>query len=252
MNWYVAHGQQEIGPYPFEQIRQMAAIGQLQQNVYIRPENGEWLLAGNVPGLFMAAVPQAPTYAPTSTSAMSAQTAYRGAPRCTTCGGNMRKERIYRLSGPAVVIGWILLIPSFIGITIGAIILIGGWIIGASAPPKTNVTIEQVTLDSMRTIGIREPVIELVKKGEPVPSNLTNGMTAEQRQFLAAIESERGKYHAGDEHAAVVTKGFGIFGSIFGPVIIIGSFIDGLLGWLLTMKKNVLRCTGCTAVVNAL
>lgn len=31
----------------------------------------------------------------------------------------------------------------------------------------------------------------------------------------------------------------------------IGAFISGLLGWLLVMKKRVLQCSTCGAVVNA-
>jgi hypothetical protein len=49
---------------------------------------------------------------------------------CPACGGkDLLKQNVYRLSGPAVVIGYILLIPSFIGIVINAI---GLFVVGAS------------------------------------------------------------------------------------------------------------------------
>jgi hypothetical protein len=42
----------------------------------------------------------------------------------------------------------------------------------------------------------------------------------------------------------VIAGGFSLF-------IIITSFIGGRLGWLLVMKKTVLRCPHCQAVVAA-
>lgn len=46
-----------------------------------------------------------------------------------------------------------------------------------------------------------------------------------------------------------------VFASVFGSVsaIVVGvtSFVGGLLGWLLVMKKRVLQCDVCGAVVNA-
>lgn len=43
---------------------------------------------------------------------------------------------------------------------------------------------------------------------------------------------------------AIVTGGFAV-------IIGISSFVGGLLGWLLVMKKRVLQCSVCGAVVNA-
>jgi hypothetical protein len=42
--------------------------------------------------------------------------------------------------------------------------------------------------------------------------------------------------------------GISVIVSILG---IVGSFVGGLLGWILIMKKTVLQCTNCQAVVNA-
>jgi hypothetical protein len=42
-----------------------------------------------------------------------------------------------------------------------------------------------------------------------------------------------------------------LFGSGFAVVLGISSFVAGLLGWLLVMKKRVLQCSLCGAVVNA-
>jgi hypothetical protein len=42
-----------------------------------------------------------------------------------------------------------------------------------------------------------------------------------------------------------------VIGSGFAIAIGIGSFVGGLLGWLLVMRKRVLKCNTCGAVINA-
>ncbi|MHB8539528.1 MAG: hypothetical protein ACYDCD_01095 [Candidatus Acidiferrales bacterium] len=44
---------------------------------------------------------------------------------------------------------------------------------------------------------------------------------------------------------------FNLIGSGFAIVLGIASFVSGLLGWLLVMKKLVLQCSVCGATVNA-
>ena len=98
---------------------------------------------------------------------------------CKVCDkGNLLARKKYRMSGPVVAIGYLLLVPSVFGIIISLII------IGNSS---------------------------------------TAGTHSHMSAFLAG------------------------FALLFG----IGSFIGGLLGWLLVMKKNILQCHQCGAVVNA-
>jgi hypothetical protein len=47
------------------------------------------------------------------------------------------------------------------------------------------------------------------------------------------------------------TSLFSVIGSVSAVVIGITSFVGGLLGWLLVMKKRVLKCSFCGAVINA-
>jgi hypothetical protein len=108
-------------------------------------------------------------------------------PTCKICDrGTLVPRKIRRLSGPAVAIGYILLIPSILGLVFCAILLIG---------------------------------ILLV------------GITAAHGSSLATAL-------AGSGSIAIVLIG-------------IGCFVGGLLGWLLVMKKHVLLCDNCGAVVDA-
>lgn len=97
---------------------------------------------------------------------------------CRTCGvGHLSKVRTYRLSGPVVVIGYLLLVPSIFGILIGVGTMVSG-------------------------------------------------------------------YASGDASIAAMGQGVGI-------AMVVGAFVGGLFGWLLVMKKSILRCDHCRATVSA-
>ena len=109
-------------------------------------------------------------------------------PTCKICDrGTLMPRKIRRLSGPAVAIGYILLIPSILGMAACAILFI-------------------VSLLAAITSAAHESV------------------------FATAF--------VGTWSLAVVSGG-------------IGCFVFGLVGWLLVMKKHVLQCVYCGAVVDA-
>lgn len=81
---------------------------------------------------------------------------------------------------------------------------------------------------------------------------------------LPAPERDVSEFYDGDVHPAarddtnstktlgIGTLGlFGFLGSISAVALGIASFVGGLLGWLLVMRKRVLQCDVCGAVVNA-
>ncbi|MGP8174569.1 MAG: hypothetical protein ACLP7O_08485 [Terracidiphilus sp.] len=109
-------------------------------------------------------------------------------PTCKICDrGTLMPRKIRRLSGPAVAIGYILLIPSISGMAACAILFIGALIVGV--------------------VG-----------------------AAHGSGILAAL--------AGGGSLAIL-------------YVAILCFVGGLVGWLLIMKKHVLQCVYCGAVVDA-
>ncbi len=109
-------------------------------------------------------------------------------PTCKICDrGTLMLRKIRRLSGPAVAIGYILLIPSILGVVGCAILLFVSLLAGVAG-------------------------------------------AAHGSAFATAF--------AGTWSIAFVSSGM-------------GCFVFGLLGWLLIMKKHVLQCGYCGAVVNA-
>ena len=109
-------------------------------------------------------------------------------PTCKICDrGTLTPRKIRRLSGPAVAIGYILLIPSILGMAGCAILL----------------------------------VVSL----------------------LAGV--------AGAAHGSAFATAFAGIGAIAFVYIGIFCFVSGLLGWLLIMKKHVLQCGYCSAIVDS-
>ena len=76
-----------------------------------------------------------------------------------------------------------------------------------------------------------------------VPSVI--GMIISATMFFIAVSANAG--HATDtayQAGVAIGVGFAIFCGV-------ASFVGGLIGWLLVMKKRVLQCSVCGAIVNA-
>jgi len=116
-------------------------------------------------------------------STLAVATGGHSSPLCRTCGvGALRLEKRYRLSTPVVVIGYILLIPSVLGVLFFIVTM-----------------------------------------------------------FMLANASNA---NANAASGATMATGLAFFFAV-------AFFVSGLLGWLLVMKKKVLVCTNCSAVVPA-
>jgi hypothetical protein len=101
---------------------------------------------------------------------------------CKICDkGSLIRKKKFRMSGPVIVIGYILLIPSVLGVVISFIT----FLVVSSAASQSN---------------------------------------------AVAV--------------AGLAGGFSIFMGL-------AFLVSGLLGWLLVMKKQILQCNVCSAVVNA-
>jgi hypothetical protein len=151
-----------------------------------------------------------PTLNPTTMRDELRKTVHSG---CHVCAGeDLINQKVYRLSGPAVVIGYILLIPSFIGIALNVIFLI---VIGAGAtgPAISSSAMQEAMMNN-------DPTLD------------------------PAIAEEAANTFAG----CTCCLG-GLLG--IGPVVgMILCFVGGLLGWILIMKKKVMVCRNCKTIVS--
>jgi hypothetical protein len=161
-------------------------------------------------------------------------------PLCRTCGqGTLVPRKTFRMSGPVVVIGFILLIPSVLGMLFGILTLVG---IGMAQSEPPSVDLQ--TRTRLEAQQVPEPVITQVAASKPIDEAQLTALTPEQRTAVrdaqSSVSASKDRWRA----AGVVAGGSFIF-------VIVMSLVGGLLGWLLVMRKRVLKCTCCGAVVPA-
>jgi hypothetical protein len=236
-------------------------------------------------------------------------------PKCKVCDqGELIAKKVFRMSGPAVAIGYILLIPSILGMLAAAWILFGvSWV--THLANTTNTTVDEIQFTPPRYVAkgrgdevefrracINTPMayrldrdapwsqyceceLSLHKQNHSLEQVNTNDLDSfadainsrgerndvcvdlERNNRLPSISEQTDKLYdslvgaasSNDKpmepiflpHTAPATAIFGIVGSTLAIALGIGSFVGGLLGWLLVMKKRVLQCAVCGATVNA-
>lgn len=144
------------------------------------------------------------------------------------------------MSGPAVVIGYLLLIPSILGMLIGGL---GLFATGATAS-SSAAAIDSEARQRLTEAGIATPVIEKVLSGSHISPSSIDGVSSEQQMVITDTQLSVNAVKLGAGAGSFIAGGLSI-------IIILVSFIGGLLGWLLVMKKWVLQCNRCSAAVAA-
>lgn len=154
---------------------------------------------------------------------------------CQTCNqGTMKPRKKYRLSGPVVAIGYIFLIPSILGMLIGALTMFSSGAVGSEMSKENEATYTR----ELKAAGLSDTQITAAHANTLTPDTLT---TAQYQAYTDARLNHSG--------ASLGTNAGTALGGAMGFGMIIFFFCGGLLGYLLVMKKKVLQCTSCEAVI---
>ena len=160
-------------------------------------------------------------------------------PTCPTCQkGQLALKKEYRMSTPVVVIGWLLLVPSFLGMLFGIL----GLFATGSASTVTSASIDKEVRTHLEAASVPAAIIDRIIDGRTITEEEKRGLTEPQRSAISAATLSRAASKVGAGAGTAVVGGLSIG-------VIVMSFIGGLLGWLLVMKKKVLKCPLCSAVV---
>jgi hypothetical protein len=161
--------------------------------------------------------------------------------KCRICDeGELKKKKKFRLSGIVVFVGYIILIPSIIGILIGGF----GLVATGSSSGEVFESLKDDARGEMQAAGVPQNLIESVLEGQGPSDAQRSSLSVEQ---VRAIDSAQLTLSAG-------TAGAGIGVALAGGAslfVIISSLVGGIVGWLLTMKKKVLQCNKCGSVTAA-
>ena len=160
---------------------------------------------------------------------------------CKTCdSGQMVRRKKYRMSAVVVFIGHLLLIPSVFGLVLA---LLGIWLGGVGAGEAME-SVQQETRSKLNAAGVPARLVEQVVRHRRISDADLNRLSYSQQETVREVERESAASTLGAGGGLAFWGGLSCF---FGAV----SLVSGLLGWLLVMKKRVLECAYCGAVVAA-
>jgi hypothetical protein len=232
MSTYVLKNNEQTGPYEDAAIRSGLASGAFSYDDHAWREGmAEWQP--------LSTLYPTPPSTPRTPPAPAANR--KPALTCQTCGqGALVKRKKYRMSVPVVLIGYILLVPCVIGMLVGVMLLFA---IG-SAGTAVSADADKETRTRLEAQAIPEPIIQKVISFKPITADDRSILTPEQKSLVDEERLSLSGSKVGAGAGAVISGGLSIF-------FIICCFVGGLLGWLLVMKKKVLQCNQCSAIVAA-
>ena len=251
MQVYVYHDGQQLGPLDETTVLSQLASGAFSHNdlgwvegsTDWKPLHTLFPQASQPPSSRPPSLP--PSQPPMRSSppplpALAASTMVGDALVCQVCrNGELVKKKKYRMSMPVVIIGYILLIPSILGVLAGCML----FFVTGNATTNTTTEIEDQVRVEMQDAGVPDDVINAVLSSKSIALE-TSGLTDTQRTAITDAQNSLAARSVGAGAAAFVAGGFAITLSII-------AFVGGLLGWLLVMKKQVLECNYCGAVIAA-
>jgi len=161
--------------------------------------------------------------------------------RCKVCDvGTLERLKVHRMSPIVVVIGYILLIPSALGVIASAV----GLLSTGAAESRVTESARLRAAGRLERDDIPDSIVDKVRSGHTATESelvvLSNTQRASYEREIRVLNTET----AGSGAGVVIAGGIAI---AFGVLSVVG----GLLGWLLIMKKTVLKCTRCSAAIAA-
>lgn len=183
------------------------------------------------------------------------------------------------MSGPAVVIGFILLIPSICGMIFSVLMLIGVIVTtSSSSPAHATQTADEASARHSCAQNFKQSFQS--KAGHAPPPMLAeqfcecalseykqsgsetateevcvergkNGTLAPVGKDVEILYSDTASTSSTDGMPTPFRAFLGLIAGVSAIAMLVISFVGGLLGWLLVMRKRVLQCEVCGAVVNA-
>lgn len=198
-------------------------------------------------------------------------------PPCKICDrGELIPKKIFRMSGPVVAIGFILLVPSVLGMLAAGLMFFG--VFAFEGNDSNRATIVEDNDTQVRRACINQPIayspvgLNTAEYCECVLTEFKKTGSVSRAATLCAQRHDGGTLAPVDEKTKSLyvalegtsppnesersnnqSQGTPLFHVIGGTIAIalgVTSFVGGLLGWLLVMKKRVLQCSVCGVTVN--
>ena len=152
----------------------------------------------------------------------------------------MWPRKIFRLGGCVAALGFMTVLAS---LAAAGVALLGFLFTGAATVGSAQ-SLDEVMCQNLVDHGVPAPIASRVISGPPLTQKEREALTQDQRRRVEVMEQNRLQTRA-------ATGVFALLGG--GTSICLGSagFIGLVLGFLLMLRKRVLQCGNCGAVVAA-
>jgi hypothetical protein len=155
----------------------------------------------------------------------------------------MVRDRVFRLSGCVVGIGYTLWVPALLVLLFAIVLTVIGTASTTAAGSTALDTSKKQALARLKQVpNIPAEAITEFEKGGRLSEQTLASLPPEQRFKVNEIQTT---YSAGVAGAALGTMGAGCIGGSITLLLYIASIPTLIVGFLLTLRKNIWRCQQC-------
>jgi len=166
---------------------------------------------------------------------------------CEKCNtGKMARDKIYRLSGCLVTIGYTLWVPAVLVLIVTLAFTVFGVSATSTAASTTRDTAKKAALERLKNIpNIAQEVSREFESTGQIDQQTMSKLDEEQRHKVEEISTE---YHANIAGTAIAAMGTGCVGGSVALLVYIAGIPAFIVGFLLTLRRSVWRCAQCAFV----
>lgn len=147
--------------------------------------------------------------------------------------------KVYRRSPPVVAIGYLVLIPSLLGVLFCFGIVVASWV-GA----YTEHGLSPTAVESLKKAGVPRELQKKLQGGHSISEKEIAGLNPDQK--LEVLSANSAIIRSEAENGL-----FAMCGTSMALAAVIPFLLGGLIGWILVTKNPVLMCNCCRATISA-
>ena len=160
---------------------------------------------------------------------------------CKVCDrGIMKPKKKYRLGAFGVIFALLFAVPSIIGVIVGGL----GLFATGKVTVEASEEIAAETRADLEEAAIPTPLVEKILAFASLTTAEREQLTTRQRTAVDGAVLTLSVSALGTGAGAAIAGGLSL-------MLFLGSLVGLVLAWLLTLRKKVLQCTNCGAVVAA-
>ena len=163
---------------------------------------------------------------------------------CEKCNvGEMEPTKVARFTGCLIGIGYTLLIPAIVAISVATGVTLSGILITGETTSRSAERAKAETANKLRAIrGLPEYIVEDFKRSGEIGQGIRGQLTPMELQEVDLAMASYNASLAGSAIGGTMAAGMGIMMNV---AIYATSIPALIMGFVLLMKKKVWRCNGC-------